>query len=155
LKVFRFLKITGILSVCWKPLRQVNRTIKLRLLVQPTAPVSTAIRLTMRGHMNNWGIPNWLEKEVKERDKFCVYCGIQMIEKMPPRGPRKAVATWEHIINDESIVTRENIARCCVACNSSKGTKKLSDWIQSSYCKKLGINKDTVAEVVKKALRKF
>ena len=77
-----------------------------------------------------------------------------MIEQMLPRGPRRAVATWEHIINDESIVTRENIARCCAACNSSKGTKKLSDWIQSTYCKKRGINKDTVAEVVKEALKR-
>jgi hypothetical protein len=72
---------------------------------------------------------------------------------MSPRGPRKTAATWEHIINDASIVTRENIARCCVACNSSKGTKKLSEWIQSSYCKKRGISKDAVAEVVKEALR--
>ena len=103
--------------------------------------------------MNRWGIPDRLEKEVKGRDKACVYCGIQMIEQMPPHGPRKGVATREHIINDASIVTRENVARCCVACNSSKGTKKLSDWIQSSYCKKRGINKDTVAEVVKNALR--
>jgi hypothetical protein len=102
---------------------------------------------------NNWGIPDWLEKEVRERDITCVYCGINMTEKMPPRGPRKAVATWEHIINDASIVTRENIARCCVACNSSKGTKKLSDWLESAYCKKHGINKDTVAEVVKSLLR--
>ncbi len=104
--------------------------------------------------MNNWGIPDWLEREVKERDKTCVYCGIQMIEQMPARGPRKAVATWEHIINDQSIVSRENIARCCAACNSSKGTKKLYEWIQSSYCKKRRINKDTVAEVVRKALKK-
>ena len=103
--------------------------------------------------MNNWGIPNWLEEEVKERDKTCVYCGVQMIEKMPANGPRKAVATWEHIINDASIVTRENIARCCVACNSSKGAKNLTDWIDSAYCKKLGINKDTVADVVKMSLR--
>jgi hypothetical protein len=76
-----------------------------------------------------------------------------MVEHTPPHGPRKAVATWEHIINDASIVTRENIARCCFACNSSKGTKKLSDWMQSSYCKKRGINKYTVAEIVKEALR--
>jgi hypothetical protein len=76
-----------------------------------------------------------------------------MIEHMPPGTPRKAMATWEHIINDASIVSRENIARCCVACNSSKGSKKFSDWIQSRYCKKRGINKDTVAEVVKEALR--
>jgi hypothetical protein len=103
--------------------------------------------------MNHWGIPDSLEREVKERDKTCVYCGTQMIEQMSPRGPRKTAATWEHIINDASIVTRENIARCCVACNSSKGTKKLSEWIQSSYCKKRGISKDAVAEVVKEALR--
>ena len=91
--------------------------------------------------------------EVKERDKTCVYCGIKMIEKKPSNGTRKTVATWEHIINDASIVTRENIARCCVACNSSKGTKMLSDWLESAYCKKRGINKDTVAEVVKSMLR--
>ena len=103
--------------------------------------------------MNHWGIPDWLEREVKERDKTCVYCGIQMIEQMPPSGSRKAVATWEHIINDARIVTRENIARCCVACNSSKGTEKLSEWIQSSYCKKHRISKETVAEIVKEALR--
>ena len=103
--------------------------------------------------MNHWDIPDWLEKEVKKRDKTCIYCGTQMVNQMPPSGSRKAVATWEHIINDASIVTRENIARCCVPCNSSKGTKKLSDWIKSSYCKKCGINKDTVAQVVKEALR--
>jgi hypothetical protein len=50
--------------------------------------------------MNVWGVPDWLEKEVMERDKQCVYCGIEMTEKMRPHGPRKAVATWEHIVND-------------------------------------------------------
>jgi 5-methylcytosine-specific restriction endonuclease McrA len=103
--------------------------------------------------MNRWGIPDWLEKEVKSRDKICVYCGTHIIEQMPPSGFRKAGATWEHIINDSNIATRENIARCCVACNSSKGTKRLADWLQSSYCKKRRINKDTVAEVVRSALR--
>ena len=102
--------------------------------------------------MNRWKIPNWLELEVRERDKSCVYCGIQMIEKMPKGGPRKAVATWEHIINDETIITRENIARCCASCNSSKGTKKLLDWIKSDYCNKKNISKETVAEVIKNAL---
>ena len=103
--------------------------------------------------MNNWGIPDSLEKEVRERDKTCVYCGIEMVEKMPRRGSRRAVATREHIINDESLVTRENIARCCVACNSSKGTKKLSDWLHSSYCKNHRINQGTVAKIVKEAFR--
>lgn len=76
--------------------------------------------------MNRWSIPDWLEEEVKKRDKTCVYCGVEMIEHMPPHGSRRAAATWEHIVNDARIVTRENIARCCAACNSSKGTKDLS-----------------------------
>jgi hypothetical protein len=75
-----------------------------------------------------------------------------MVEKMPRGGSRRNVATWEHIINDASIVTPENIARCCAACNSSKGTKHLVDWLQSDYCKVKGITEDTVAEVVKETL---
>jgi hypothetical protein len=104
--------------------------------------------------MNTWGIPDWLEREVRERDKTCVYCRIPMIEPMPRHGPRRAAATWEHIINDQRIITRENIARCCAACNSSKGTKKLSEWMHSSYCKKHGISQDTVADVVREALKR-
>lgn len=103
--------------------------------------------------MNRWNIPEWLELEVRERDKFCVYCGVQLIEDVPSGGPRKAAATWEHIVNDASIVTLENIARCCAACNSSKGTKQLSDWLQSRYCRRHGITRDTVADVVKETLR--
>ena len=62
------------------------------------------------------------------------------------------MATWEHIVNDARIINRGNITRCCFSCNSSKGTKKLSDWLESDYCKKRGITTDTVAEVVKRAL---
>ncbi|MBU0769125.1 MAG: HNH endonuclease [Proteobacteria bacterium] len=102
---------------------------------------------------NAWKIPEWLEKEVRARDKYCVYCGIEMGNSVTSGSSRKNVATWEHIINDASIVTRENIALCCVACNSSKGTKFLCDWINSEYCKKKGINKDTVAQIIKKALK--
>jgi hypothetical protein len=101
---------------------------------------------------NRWGIPAWLEKEILERDKVCVYCGVQMVDKSPRGGSRRIVATWEHIINDASIVTRENIARCCAACNSSKGSKDLGNWLQSNYCKINGIKADTVAKVVRSAL---
>ena len=102
--------------------------------------------------MNRWSIPAWLEEEVKARDRTCVYCGVQMVERVPKGGSRRDAASWEHIINDASIVTRENIARCCAACNSSKGTKDLVDWMQSDYCKDRCITEDTVAEVVKRAL---
>ena len=103
--------------------------------------------------MNSWGIPAWLEEEVRMRDKTCVYCGVEMVERVPPGGSRKNVATWEHIINDANIVTRENIALCCVSCNSSKGARELSVWLESSFCKNRRISRDSVAEVIKKALR--
>jgi len=103
--------------------------------------------------MNRWGIPGWLENEVRARDKTCVYCGVTMVERVPLGGSRKMAATWEHIINDASMVSRENLARCCAACNASKGTKKLADWLRSTYCRKRGINEQTVAEVVREALR--
>ena len=103
--------------------------------------------------MNKWGIPDWLEREVAARDKLCAYCGIEMLEVVSADGPRKAVATWEHIINDLENVSRENIVRCCTSCNSSKGQKKLVDWIQSPYCRSRSITKDTVSTMVKQALR--
>src|ERR1043165_9841498 len=104
--------------------------------------------------MNKWGIPAWLEREVRQRDQACVYCRVLMLESPPEDGSRKTVATWEHIINDARIVTRENIARCCASCNSSKGTKNLSLWIQSNYCKRHGVSRDTVADIVKQALKR-
>jgi hypothetical protein len=104
--------------------------------------------------MNPWGISPELERQIRARDKKCVYCGVHMIQEMPRRGPRVAVATWEHIINDATIKTLHNIARCCVACNSSKGAKALSAWIASAYCKKRGITKATVAQVLRQTLRR-
>ena len=103
--------------------------------------------------MNIWGIPQWLENEVRARDKKCVYCGVEMLQKVPRGTPRKAAATWEHIINDASIVTRANIALCCSACNSSKGQKLLHVWLQSSYCMTKGITQDSVAQIVKESLK--
>ena len=102
---------------------------------------------------NQWNIPSWLEEEIRQRDKFCVYCGVELLDCVPQKGSRKTVASWEHIINDAGIVTRENIARCCFSCNASKGAKKLSEWIHSEYCQKNGITTETVAEVIKVALK--
>jgi hypothetical protein len=96
--------------------------------------------------MNRWNIPDWLEREVVERDRSCIYCGARFGSSGGSR------ATWEHIVNDARIVTRENIARCCAACNSSKGTKALATWLTSSYCARRGITSGTVAEVAKRAL---
>ena len=48
--------------------------------------------------------------------------------------------------------TLQNIALCCVSCNSSKGSKALTVWLESKYCKVREISSDTVAEVVRHAL---
>jgi len=98
---------------------------------------------------NNWNIPDCLEKEVRERDKACVYCGTEFT---PYKVSAKSAASWEHIINDAKIITRENIALCCRVCNASKGQKQLSVWLQSKYCKEHGITPESVAPIIKQAI---
>jgi len=98
---------------------------------------------------NSWNIPEWLDKEVRERDTVCVYCGSEFtLAKISKR----SAPSWEHIINDASIITRENIALCCCGCNASKGQKRLSVWLQTKYCNEHGISSETVAPIVKKAI---
>jgi hypothetical protein len=99
--------------------------------------------------MNRWKIPVWLEQEAIERDRHCVYCSISF-EPLPLL--RRGRPSWEHIVNDARIVTRENIVRCCIGCNASKGTKTLTVWLESRYCRERGITSDTVAPVVRAAL---
>ena len=99
--------------------------------------------------MNKWNIPEWLEREVINRDTCCVYCGVNFsLDKKD----YKTKPTWEHIVNDLSIVTIENIVRCCFSCNASKGAKELSEWLESKYCKAKGITVESVSKVVRQAL---
>lgn len=98
---------------------------------------------------NNWNIPAWLEAEVRKRDKECVYCNTPFTAH---NVSKRSSASWEHIINDATIITRENIVLCCCGCNSSKGQKELSVWLQSEYCKSRGITKETVAPIIKQAI---
>jgi 5-methylcytosine-specific restriction endonuclease McrA len=98
---------------------------------------------------NNWNIPSWLEQEVRDRDKACVYCGCDFVS---PKISVKSSPSWEHIINDETIITRENIALCCRGCNSSKGQKSVSDWLTTTYCKERNINFRTVAPIIQQAI---
>jgi hypothetical protein len=99
--------------------------------------------------MNRWNIPEWLEREVLKRDRRCVYCRVEFTATTTARRSRPS---WEHIVNDAALVTRTNIARCCIGCNASKGTKPLSVWLESEYCRSRGISKDTVAAVVRDAI---
>jgi hypothetical protein len=71
---------------------------------------------------------------------------------MAQSASRRDSPSWEHLINDACIITRENIARCCVGCNASKGTKNLVEWLESKYCRTRGITRESVALVVRFAL---
>lgn len=96
---------------------------------------------------NSWSIPNWLEIKVRNRDESCVYCNVAFKNNDYDR------SSWEHIDNDARNISELNIALCCKACNSSKGTKKIGEWLNSAYCKKKNINKKTVADIVKKHIK--
>jgi hypothetical protein len=98
--------------------------------------------------MNAWNIPDWMERQILERDLLCIYCRVDFAQA----SSKKERPTWEHIVNDVRIVTLANIARCCTSCNASKGAKELAQWLGSNYCKKKGITPDRVAQVVRDAL---
>jgi len=100
--------------------------------------------------MNRWDIPVWLEQDVLERDRRCVYCRVAFLPDAPTRERR----SWEHIVNDANLVTLENIALCCRGCNASKGAKDLGVWLESEYCKRRDITCFTVAPIVQAALAK-
>ena len=105
--------------------------------------------------MNKWGIPDWLEKKVRDRDKFCVYCHIKLQEHLHIRGTPKDKATFEHLTN-EDLPLEDNIVMCCGSCNSSRGARKLLDWFELPHCKNRSkpINEETVDEIVREFLRK-
>jgi hypothetical protein len=99
---------------------------------------------------NRWGIPKYVEDIVKERDLKCVYCGVRFDEN---NKSRKSKPSWEHIVNDIRINDIDNITLCCMSCNASKGPKLLENWLQSDYCKRNKITEETVAQVVKEAIK--
>lgn len=99
--------------------------------------------------MNRWNIPAVLEHEVLQRDLQCIYCGVSFLS---PASLRRERASWEHIINDETLISRENIARCCIGCNASKGQKTLASWLHSRYCQRHGITRESIAGVARAAL---
>jgi hypothetical protein len=84
--------------------------------------------------MNRWNIPDWLEKAVTDRDRCCIYCGVDFDVPSSLRGMRPS---WEHIVNDAKIVT---------------GSRVLADWLQSNYCKRKSITELGIAQIARAAL---
>jgi 5-methylcytosine-specific restriction endonuclease McrA len=100
---------------------------------------------------NPYGISDQIEREIRARDKSCVYCGILM--KQSPHARGASGATIEHFINRGPLREKYNVAICCRRCNSSKGTMGLSAWFNMPYCREKKINEKTVSKPVKEYMR--
>ena len=105
---------------------------------------------------NQFGIPNKDEEEIRMRNRVCVYCG-KAFNKKGTYGKR---ATIEHLSCDPPFywkdgLKKSGLAICCGSCNSSRGKKTLPNWFKTPYCLDRNINKDTIAEPVKKYLRQL
>jgi hypothetical protein len=98
-----------------------------------------------------WSIRRDVALEVIRRDLNCVYCRRDFHVDLS--GPRAGLPTWEHIVNDLSLVSSSNIALCCWGCNASKGRKTLEEWLQSRYCQARGISSSSIAFVAANALQ--
>ena len=98
-----------------------------------------------------WQIDFDLAVEVLARDVRCIYCS----REFSFAGPRARLPSWEHIVNDLTIVNARNIALCCVGCNASKGRKALKAWLESVYCKERGITPSTIAPIAAQTLTAF
>lgn len=95
-----------------------------------------------------WKIPRELAVTVLARDLCCIYCN----RDFDLAGPRASVPSWEHIVNDVSLVNAANIALCCCGCNASKGRKALIHWLDSKYCKERGITGTSISHIAAAAL---
>jgi 5-methylcytosine-specific restriction endonuclease McrA len=100
---------------------------------------------------NAYGIPEEDEKEIRIRDRTCVYCRKSM--KRSPHSMHAFGATIEHFNNDGYFDKKWNVAICCRGCNSSKGNKELLAWFKTPYCIEKNINQKTVAKAVKEYIR--
>lgn len=112
---------------------------------------------------NKYGIPEEDLDRIRKRDINCVYCHKQMISPGAV-GRRGDWATIEHLNHRqdwnsvESYIVAgkpvpEIVAICCGTCNSSRGSKKLSDWFKTSYCVQRKIDILTVTEPVRKYIQ--
>jgi hypothetical protein len=100
---------------------------------------------------NTYGISKHDEREIRARDKTCVYCGILM--KQYPQAMGASGATTAHFNNEGPFKKKFNVAICCRRCNSSKGTKRLSAWFQAPYCREKKVIEETVSKPVKEYRR--
>lgn len=100
---------------------------------------------------NTYGISDQDERDIRARDKTCVY--YRALMKQYPHAMSASGATIEHFNNNGPFEEKQNLAICCRRCNSSKGTMKLLAWFKTQYCREKKINAKTVSKPAKEYLR--
>src|SRR6476646_776968 len=96
------------------------------------------------GLANQFGIPEEVERRLRVRFKGCAYCGTAMQAHPGVKGCPTDKATIEHLNRKGPFrwskgLREDELVLCCGACNSSRGTKLLALWFNSSYCREKGI----------------
>jgi hypothetical protein len=107
--------------------------------------------------VNRFGIPQEVERRLRQKFKDCAHCRQPMKEHTHEKGCPSDKATIEHLNRKGPFYWREGLKEedlvlCCGSCNSSRGTKRLVDWFQSPYCVQKGITAGTVADEVQRYL---
>ena len=98
-----------------------------------------------------WNTPRALAEATLARDRHCVYYH-RPFEDLD--GRKSGWPSWEHIVNDITVVTEENIVLCCLGCNASKGVKSLEKWLESKYCSERGITALSLGSIARKSVAK-
>lgn len=125
-------------------------------------PSQTPIKYEMT---TKHGIPQKQLDVIFARDKACVYCHKQMITPYDITNRSNSVtiehlnhrADWDSVQDFVSNNTPvySIIALCCGSCNSSRGSKSLSEWFQAEYCRMRNIEQSTVSEVVRDYMNSY
>lgn len=103
--------------------------------------------------MSKYGISKMDLEKIFERDKLCSYCKKEMIYPFD-KNNRNDSTTIEHLNYDGPFYIKTglnivDIVIVCGSCNSSRGVKKLIDWLKTDYCINKNINSDTVSSQVR------
>ena len=106
---------------------------------------------------NRFQIPQEVEIRLRQKFKVCAYCGRRMKAQASIKDDRRGMPTIEHLNRKEPFywsnglhgLQEKHLVLCCAQCNSSRGTKRLTDWFASPYCLAKHINARSVAPRVR------
>lgn len=98
---------------------------------------------------NNYGLPKAELQKIFERDIVCVYCEKKM-RSHSAENPRGDWFTIEHLNYRPPWNNPATVTICCWSCNSSRGNKKIREWLKTPYCSERGITESSVSIVVQK-----